>query len=122
MTSAGMAPSTTQTAAATSMPPVEKPSASRAADAAALRDRPRNVMPISRMNTAAATAAASAKPAPAAGTMSFRNQPGRAGLASTAWNSSHSDTKPFSGGSAAIASAAISMAAVVRGMRRARPP
>ena len=79
-------------------------------------------MPVSRMNTAAAIAAANANAAPAAGTTSLSSQPGRLGLASTAWNSSHSETNPLSGGSAAIAMAPMNMAAVVRGIRRASPP
>ena len=41
--------------------------------------------------------------APAAGTNSFKPHCGRAGLSRTAWNTSHSEANPLSGGSAEMA-------------------
>ena len=60
-------------------------------------------MPKALTKQAAASAADSAMTAPTAGTRNFRLHCGRSGLTRIAWNSSHSETKPLSGGSAEIA-------------------
>ena len=47
---------------------------------------------------------------------------GRPGLTRTAWNSSHSETKPLSGGRAEIAAAPTRKQALVTGSRWISPP
>ena len=56
--------------------------------------------------------------APIAGDANRRADWGSAGAAMTAWNNSHSETKPLSGGSAEAASAPIRKNTAVRGMRK----
>ena len=60
--------------------------------------------------------------APIAGEAKCSAACGSAGAAMTAWNSSHSETKPLSGGKAEAASAPTRKKAAVRGMRWMRPP
>ena len=81
----------------------EARSVSCAAAAAGVRGRPRKVMPKARTKQAADSAAPSASMAPTAGTSSLRPHCGSAGLSRMAWNVSHSETKPLSGGSAEMA-------------------
>ena len=79
-------------------------------------------MPKARTKQAAASAAASASSAPTAGTSSFSPHCGSCGLSRIAWKVSHSETKPFSGGSAEIATQPTSTAGAVSGMRWISPP
>ena len=66
---------------------------------------------------AAARAAESASSAPTAGMRNFRPQAGICGLCKMAWKVSHSDTKPFSGGSAEMATQPTRKVKAVSGMR-----
>ena len=75
-----------------------------------------------RTKQAAASAAASASIAPTAGTISLRPHCGSSGLSRMAWNISHSETKPLSGGSAEIARQPPRNRKAVSGMRWIRPP
>ena len=65
---------------------------------------------------AAAKAADSAKIAPAAGARKRKAHCGNVGLKKIAWNVSHSDAKPLSGGSAEIAAEPIRKATAVLGI------
>ena len=71
---------------------------------------------------AAASAADRASSAPTAGTSSFSAQGSSRGLSRIAWKVSHSETKPFSGGSAEMAMHPARKAKAVCGMRRISPP
>ena len=79
-------------------------------------------MPKTRTKQAATSAAVNASNVPTAGTRIFNPHCGRTGLMKTAWNASHSETKPFNGGSAAIATAASRKAAEDIGIRWINPP
>ncbi len=122
MKNPGSTPPTTHNADKANMAASEKPSVSRASRAAGERGRPRKGMPNALMKQPAASAAARASSAPTAGTISFSPQWGNCGLTRIAWNISHSDTKPLSGGSAEIAPQPTRHATAVRGMRWIRPP
>ena len=79
-------------------------------------------MPNALTKHAAASAADSASSAPSAGIAIFRPHCGRSGCSRIAWKVSHSETKPFSGGSAEIAMQPTRKANAVFGMRWIRPP
>ena len=74
-------------------------------------------MPKALTKQAAARAAESASSAPTAGMRNFRPQDGSCGLCRMAWKVSHSETKPFSGGSAEMATQPTRKAKAVSGMR-----
>jgi hypothetical protein len=95
----------------------EKRSTSCAFAAASLRGRPRKLTPYILTKQAAASAAPSASVAPTAGTKNFSGHCGSCGLIRIAWNVSHSETKPLSGGSAEMATQPMSTATAVCGMR-----
>src|SRR5665648_112724 len=99
----GRIPANRQSAAKKYMAARELLSVSCAFAAAGVRARPRKLTPKALTKQAAASAADSASSAPTAGTRNFRPQDGNCGLSRMAWNVSHSDTKPLSGGSAEIA-------------------
>ncbi len=100
----------------------EKRSTSCASFAASLRGRPKKPMPKARTKQAPASAAASASRAPTAGISSFSAHDGSDGLSRIAWNTSHSEAKPLSGGSAEMAAQPTSTNRPVAGMRFSRPP
>src|ERR1043166_1168417 len=95
----------------------EQRSTSCAFAAASVRGRPRKLTPNILTKQAAARAAPSASNAPTAGTRNLSGHCGSCGLIRIAWNVSHSDTKPLSGGSAEMATQPISTAADVFGVR-----
>ena len=90
-------------AASTNIAASEKRSTSRACAATVLRGRPRKLTPNAFTKHAAASAADNASSAPSAGMAIFSPHCGRFGCSRMAWKVSHSETKPFSGGSAEIA-------------------
>jgi len=92
-------------------------STSAAFTAASERGRPRKVTPKALTKQAAARAAESASSPPTAGTSILRPHCGKSGLCRIAWNVSHSETKPLSGGSAEIATQPARKAKLVSGMR-----
>src|SRR5262245_48556873 len=94
----------------------EKGSVSRGLAASLLRGRPRKVTPKALTKQAAARAAERASNAPTAGTRNFRLHDGSSGLNRIAWKVSHSDTKPFSGGSAEMATQPTRKVKAVSGM------
>ena len=94
----------------------------RAAAAAGVRGRPRNVTPNALTKQAAASAADSASSAPTAGTRNFRPHDGSCGLSRIAWKVSHSETKPLSGGSAEMPTQPTRNTNAVCGMRWMSPP
>ena len=97
-------------------------SVSCAAAAAGVRGRPRKLTPNALTKHAAANAADSASSAPTAGTRNFNPHDGNCGLSRMAWNVSHSDTKPLSGGSAEIATQPMRNKKAVCGIRWTSPP
>src|SRR5579863_10576774 len=103
MNGPGSTPATRQSAARKYIAASENWSVSVACPAADVRGRPRNVMPNALTKQAAASAAESASSAPTAGTKSLRPHDGNCGLSNIAWNVSHSETKPLSGGNADMA-------------------
>src|SRR5262249_15113399 len=103
MTKPGRMPAKRQITANTDIAAIENASVSREAAAAAVRGRPRNVTPNALTKQAAASAAESASSAPTAGTRTLSPHCESWGLTKMAWKVSHSDTKPFNGGRAEIA-------------------
>ncbi len=115
-------PATRQSAAKQNIAASEKRSVSCARSAAGVRGRPRNVTPKALTKQAAASAADIASNAPTAGTRNFSPQDGSCGLSRIAWNVSHSETKPLSGGNAEMAAQPTRNTNAVCGMRWMRPP
>ena len=121
--SPGTAPRARQQAAsstgATRIPPA---GASAAASTSGRRGEPSSTSPLALTKANAASAAVAARPA--AATAAARPTPSDGPKA--AWTSacsvSHSEAKPFSGGTPAIASAPTRKAPPVQGIRRSRPP
>src|SRR5262249_5095384 len=103
----GRMPASRQIAARRPIAERENRSVSVAFSAAGVRARPRKVIPNAFTKQAAASAAESASNAPTVGTKSFNPHDGNCGLKRIAWNVSHSETKPLSGGSAEIATQPI---------------
>ena len=101
--SRGASPATRQIPAKMNMAASDALSVSFASAAAGRRGRPRKVTPNALTKQAAASAAESASMAPTAGTISLMPHEGTSGVSRIAWKVSHSETKPFSGGSAEIA-------------------
>ena len=95
---------------------------SRACSAAGERGIARNVIPNALTNPAAASPRSGREPRrPGSGV----GPPGATGLpipGSSDWKRSHSLTKPFSGGSPAMAREPIKKKAAVQGIPRIRPP
>ena len=118
----GRTPTIRQSAAKTNIAASENRSVSWALVAAAVRARPRKVTPKALTKQAAASAADNASSAPTPGTRNFNPQDGSCGLSRMAWNISHSETKPLSGGSAEMAAQPTRNATAVCGMRWMRPP
>src|ERR1700736_1795047 len=98
ITGPGSTPVMKHSAAKIPMAASDQRSTSWALAAGSLRGRPRKLTPNILTKQAAASAAPSAKVAPTAGTRNFSGHCGSCGLIRIAWNVSHSDTKPLSGG------------------------
>src|SRR5262245_31951835 len=112
----GRIPARRQSPASANIDVKEKGSVSCGLAAAQLRGEHKKVMPKAFTKQAAAKAAESASSAPTAGTRNFRLHDGSSGLNRIAWKVSHSETKPFSGGSAEMATQPTRKVKAVSGM------
>ena len=79
-------------------------------------------MPKALTKQAAARPLVRASSATATGMSTATSDRGMAAPPRSAWNTSHSETKPLSGGSAEMAAAPTRKNSAVRGMRLMRPP
>jgi hypothetical protein len=110
----------TQATASASMGPSEKGPRSTAFAAPAVRSCPRKTTPSTLVKQASASPPISASPA--AATLATRSAVAASPLRNRAWKTSHSLTKPLSGGRPTIAAEPTRNAAAVSGIRRPRPP